>query len=825
MRSFYTKLSMDILENQGYKDATSMLFDAYVKKIIGDNYSIDTDIIRKLTTSVQYFYQSDDDSIIKEGAELLSMLLDVASDKCSELVVIAENIFNEAGDFPNIELLQKKYPDNIFKVSLFDETRKYFRKSLNTVKEIDHTLTDYQRNLWEHLISGEDIITSAPTSTGKTHIILKYLVEQLVKNSEAFVAIVVPTRALISEVAAKVYDIAKEMQCEATIEICTFPMERVYKDKTVFVMTQERLSEILQTNILTFNYLFVDEAHYISDKSRGVLLHMTLQKLLEDSTPQIIISMPSQKYLNAFNSVFGDTEFITRKTKHSPVAKLFIETNFKGRNIILKKRNSDASITISKGFQGSELADIVCKLGKNESNIVYCNRKDVCENVADKIAKRIHHVKQDSRLEEAADYISKFIHKDFTLAENLKKGVAFHYGPLPSIVRWMVESLARDNLIDFIVCTSTLAEGINLPAKNLFLKNPMQPRRYKKPERLEDVKLDNITGRAGRMLEHFAGNIFLVGLDNWEFKDYFEINEDKEDKISTYYQVLNDDVVSIVNLLKGEYESDRENIYTDYSIANKLLREYESGTISATFSARELKLTEKEKTALLKAVQNAYKELKIPPFTLEANPTVGYLQQNDLHSFLGAQQNLSDWALPHPMSPNLYDQLIKICSKLFEFRIFLPHYNSIGFICIIAKKWIQGRPLNAIISEQMNKNPDKSCNRNVRDVIQTINDDIHFKMASALRCYQLIFTDVVQQKGLDIKSVKLHGFIEAGGCSDRLIQLINFGLSRETAIEIHSILKIDIEITSFEQLRSLYKGGMLNAMHPITKKEIEKLLL
>lgn len=825
MTSFYTNLSENIMLCEGYQEALSVLFDAYIKKTVNESHEIERDVIQKLVTTLQYFYQADDELVKKEGAEILSMLLYVAADKIPELIMIAENVYTEAGDFPNIELLQDKFQYGFYKTNVVDAVHKHFRKSLNTIEQISHPLTDYQRNLWEHLVSAEDVITSAPTSTGKTFIILKYLIDVIAKKSAGFAAIVVPTRALISEVATKVYDLAKEVHCEEEIEICTFPKEGSFQDKTIFIMTQERLFETLQSNLLTFDYLFVDEAHNISDKSRGVLLHMTLEKLLEDSSPQIIISMPSSKYLNAFDSVFKNTQFTTRKTNHSPVAKIFIEVAFRRQNIVLTKMNSRHTAIIEKGFIGTKFANIIYRLGKGESNIVYRNRTDYCENTANDISALIPDEKGNHRLDEAADYVAKFIHPKFTLADNLKKGVAFHYGPLPGVVRRMVEALARDKLIDFIVCTSTLAEGVNLPAKNLFLENPMRMPIYQESEKLEEVVLNNITGRAGRMLEHFAGNVFLVEPGKWKFKDYFETNDDIADRIPTYYQVLNEDLGQVIQLLKGNYDRSQEGVYTYYSIANKLLREFNSDTINTTLNATELQVSRREKEILLSAVQKAYENLEVDQFTLEANPTVGYLQQNNLYNFLLDQEDLDEWTLPHPMSPSLYDQLIKICSVLEYFDIFLPKRSGVEFVSAIAKKWIQGYPLRLIINEQIFRYPDKSCNQNVRNVILTINEDVRFKMATALRCYQLLLTNVAEQREVVIQSIKLHGFIEIGGCAPRLVKLVSLGLSRETAVEIHGIISNKIEVNSFSDLHLLYNKGALDAMHPITRKEIERLFL
>jgi len=411
------------------------------------------------------------------------------------------------------------------------------------------------------------------------------------------------------------------------------------------------------------------------------------------------------------------------------------------------------------------------------------------------------------------------------LAENLRKGVAFHYGPLPGVIRRMVESLARDGEIDFIACTSTLAEGVNLPAKNLFLQDPKQIILYKPSERIEDVRLDNITGRAGRMLEHFSGNIFLVDSSNWKYQDYFDERNEEADRIPTYYQVLNDNPEGVREALRGEYDHTEDGQYTYYAIANKLLKEFEAETLTQTLTADEIRLSQQAKEELVNEVSEASKRLQVDSFTLEANPTVGYIQQNTLYNFLRLRGELSEWALPHPMAGNLYDQIEKICQELNRFGIFLPTKSSVRFACVIARKWIQGDSLRSIVSEQIARWPNRGCNRNVRDVIATVNTDIRFKMASALRCYNMIFTNISQAQDTPVDSVKLHGFIEAGGCADRFIQLVNLGLSRETALEVHNILAADVVISNVESLRVLYHGENLSNLHPITKKEIERILL
>lgn len=668
MSNFINKLAIKVIKSEGYKEASKSLFSAYVLSFTGQESKLDRKEISKLISSAQIFYKSESEEIKKEGAIILSMLLDICTDDNQDLVPIANSIFSNAGDFPNIQLLTEKYPQLNFKYNFYSEAQMEFRQSLNTIEELDFPLTDYQRSLWHDLSSDKDVITAAPTSAGKTHIILSYLMKKITDSDGAFAAIIVPTRALISEVAGKIYQLAQESNNE--IEICTVPKEGYFREKTFFVMTQERLHEVLQRGDVYFDYLFIDEAHNITDKSRGVLLHLTIEKMLEDSFPQVIVSMPSPSYQDSFTTIFKDIEFKKKLTQHSPVAKIVMSVVPKGKELIISRHNSSNVKHIKKGFTATHLADIVYKLGKGQSNIIYRNKTNYCEDLANEISKRIVGITRDPLLEEAADYVEKFVHNEFSLAENLRKGVAFHYGPLPSSIRIMVENLAKSDNIKFIACTSTLAEGVNLPAKNLFLKNPLQPIMNQPSERIENVKINNITGRAGRMLQHFSGNIFLIEPDSWTYKDYFNEDQEEEEKIPTYFKSLNEELDSVLLALKGSYAHNEKDQYRFYTIANKLIKEYSSHSLNNTLSATELTLDEKERESLVKYVKSAYDNLTVASFTLEANPTIGYIQQNKLFNFLSEQTHFDEWLLPHPRSVNLYDILLKVGNKLNEFGVY-----------------------------------------------------------------------------------------------------------------------------------------------------------
>lgn len=829
MNNLYKELAQRIVASQGYSEARFTLFKNHIAKLTGTNDTLPKNITKKLITTAQIFYKTNAPIYITKGAEILSMLLDSIADKNNALPIIADDIYTHAGDFPNIELLRKRYPNTKSNKSILKEIYSIARRDLNSIPGIGFTFTDYQNTLWDHISSNDDVITAAPTSTGKTHTILEYLAHAISKRENAFAAVIVPTRALISELSKKIYDILKLKNAEENIDICTVSKQKNdYSNKTIFVMTQERLFEVLLRGDIALDYLFIDEAHNISDNSRGALLHITIEKILETRTPQIIISTPSERYINAFSSIFDHESVVRQTTPLSPVSKIFIKVKLAGRNMEFSQPDSPKPIVIKKPFSGRELADIVYYLGQGESNIIYRNRPDYCESFAKKLSDRIPASTSNENINTAVDYTEKFIHPDFSLAHTLKKGVAFHYGPLPGAVRTMVEELVKDGDVKFIACTSTLAEGVNLPAKNLFLQDPKQPHIGEEWSALDDVKIKNITGRAGRMLHHFSGNIFLIDHDTWRFQDYFIDKEETPDKVPTFFNLINEDYYEITNALHGKCEdSPKRSSY--YTIANRLIKLFNNGNLTQTLHAKELEISPQQRRDLESAIKIATESLTLDTFTLELNPTIGYIQQNTLFKEIRNATDLTPWRLIHPNNPQTYDKLLAACMQLHNAGIYSPQYSSVDFSCLIAKKWMTGSPLKEIISDQITYNKNNSeknitCDSSIRNVIQVINTDIRFKMASALKCYHTLLTRELTARKSQEKSTQLHMYIEVGGCDERIVDLTNIGLSRETSIEINRIAPKSIEIKTRSQLSGALDSGKLDELHKISIKEITMLL-
>lgn len=94
-------------------------------------------------------------------------------------------------------------------------------------------------------------------------------------------------------------------------------------------------------------------------------------------------------------------------------------------------------------------------------------------------------------------------------------GAILHHGDIPQEAREVVERLLRDGGVRFVICTSTLAEGVNLPIRTLVLYS-VQRRTGKGPaEPLLTRDIKNLVGRAGRAGATTKGLVICANPAHW----------------------------------------------------------------------------------------------------------------------------------------------------------------------------------------------------------------------------------------------------------------------------------------------------------------------
>lgn len=93
------------------------------------------------------------------------------------------------------------------------------------------------------------------------------------------------------------------------------------------------------------------------------------------------------------------------------------------------------------------------------------------------------------------------------LKATLPRGVAVHHGDLPYFLRQLVERYLAEGQIGLVFATSTLAEGVNLPAVNTLVYRDVLATKAEdaarglppQPVRLAPAQFHSMTGRSGRL--------------------------------------------------------------------------------------------------------------------------------------------------------------------------------------------------------------------------------------------------------------------------------------------------------------------------------------
>jgi hypothetical protein len=200
------------------------------------------------------------------------------------------------------------------------------------------------------------------------------------------------------------------------------------------------------------------------------------------------------------------------KTKDSPVAQNIILLNRRASDdrkidMLLWRDGEktplaeiDAAIPIYNSHDG--LVYLSWALGNASQSLVYAVGPAVCEDIAFKIKElsqdpAVTKVVPSSESDEISAQVRKdlsalakeAVHPSYVLAETVEGGVGFHYGRIPPLLRTAVESAFADGHLDYIVCTSTLLQGVNLPARNVFMQNPHKGKKTRSNPSISGISL------------------------------------------------------------------------------------------------------------------------------------------------------------------------------------------------------------------------------------------------------------------------------------------------------------------------------------------------
>lgn len=109
-------------------------------------------------------------------------------------------------------------------------------------------------------------------------------------------------------------------------------------------------------------------------------------------------------------------------------------------------------------------------------------------------------------LEQAISVCREYLGENHKLLDALELGFAYHTGTVPQAVRAQIEKLYQAGTIQVVVCTNTLAQGVNLPVKSLIIHSLSRGA----SGNISPRDFQNMAGRAARALHQIDGQVVFV---------------------------------------------------------------------------------------------------------------------------------------------------------------------------------------------------------------------------------------------------------------------------------------------------------------------------
>lgn len=668
---------------------------------------------------------------------------------------------------------------------------------------------------------------SAPTSMGKTFIIKNFIKLNLLQetNHNKNIAIILPTKALINEVEEDLLNELESFIKSNNYMIISIPAQlQLFRDKNkILLFTPERMLQSLNEDLIDkLDILFVDEAQKIYEGDDRAPLYYKLISIFNKNYPllKIFFSSPYAENPEELLKLI-DVSYLqnkkelscSNKFEFSPVVQkqFTIDVNTGKCSIYNKLENKFVELGVNK----KEWQKYLHEQLQNGPTIVYSKSKSDVISYANKFAQYIEdvHDKNDKAIEDFINFIKSEIHESYYLIPLLRKRIAFHMGIMPVEIRKTIEKLVKDGIIKIVFCTSTLLEGVNLPAVNIFVLSHKKSTSIMKP-----LDFKNLIGRAGRIKYSLWGNCFLLNLTDPHSIDYYEGFLTKmPDKDSLNPYVENRKTTLVPSLFNNNFQIIKSKGETYSKLQNFVM--YRNLVLESI-------INNAEDSFIYKAYQNdiqRYKDMGEVPittnlknisdliFTPETIENVKNLIRSDAIVLPKLYEIPKDFSENERVKKEVFtqnriavfdflNQLFTAFSwEIFESKDGIGNRRSLSYYAGLITSWIMGRRLSQIIYTELdhhlrtgeiwNKRERRTelyieSKEQKNSIINNILEDIEQTIKYSISNYVKKFIKLYEQvKGLSL-GINILDYLDYGTMNATIITLQKMGISRELAHEL-----------------------------------------
>lgn len=731
--------------------------------------------------------------------------------------------------------------NNYYSTDIREFISQYIEKELYKIEPNDdeNYFVRDQKNIYDSLQKEKFYSYSGPTSMGKTFVIRKFIINQIKNNYKKNYVVVVPTKALISEITSDFITELNSLLKEKNYKVINTYSETNENDKYNYVMiyTQERLLSHLINSSIKVNYVFIDEAHKLFYKDTRTMYFYKILDILrnQDNVPNIYFSAPLIKNPNEFLDLLPEIGTKSSSVfEFTPVNQQKFMIDYNSKNIRIYNDLSSNFIELEYDkIEKFDINYILNQLGENRKNLVYCESKKEAINYALEYSKNRKPIEENEYLNKVKKYIKDEIHEDYWLIDMLSKGVAYHIGYIPNSIRKHIENLYKEKTINTIYCTSTLLEGVNLPADNLFINVKDKAKIIS-----NEIDFKNLIGRVGRIKYNLIGNVFIIPNGSPKLMNTCTelIENDVSDKELSIKKVLSTIAKKeIINKLKnGDTLIDkRSKTYDEYEstryIMNNLIDDIMNDRKGIIYKQFEKFITKQD----IREIKEQFREKTVPqdlPITTDQIDKVDkYIKEDKLE-------------YPDKITYNNVLTFLKELHEYYSWNIYedkttIGHKNNLAYYAVILQQWMLGFGIKQIIQQAIKYHEDNNTfydinsgmkveytgsleqkNSIINETLNAIENIILFKISNYFSKFSSRYKEVNK---IDEIANDWYEYIQYGTNDKIVIMIQKIGFSREAALKINKkgywileedklYIKSDIFLDSDELLREEATAVQLN---------------
>jgi len=379
---------------------------------------------------------------------------------------------------------------------------------------------DFQIEAINDIKSNNNVLVVAPTGSGKTYIAEKSIEYYLNKQQNVFYT--TPIKALSNQ---KFNDFNKQ-----GINTGLLTGDRtINKDGELVIATTEILRNMIFSNdkkLENTGLIILDEVHYLGDKERGT----TWEEILIHANQNIKFLCLSatiknkNEFLEWIVSLRGATSLVNSDIRPTPLEISLVTSSKFDKKIKVIKSSKDNKN--KKIFKFDRQAKQYTKPKLNEQAqylesrkllpvIFFSFSRERVESSSRQLANKMNVIDNRNHIKDKYNTVFNDLTPEeinlLNLDEHMwmwSRGVGFHHAGLAPIVKEFVEYLFLNKYIKYLFATETLALGINMPAKSIYID---RLHKYDgiKTRPITQSEFLQLSGRAGRRGIDDKGFAFL----------------------------------------------------------------------------------------------------------------------------------------------------------------------------------------------------------------------------------------------------------------------------------------------------------------------------